>query len=274
MKTLVIYHGKCLDGFTAAWCAWRLFGDFVEYLPAAYVSQPPDVTGRDVYIVDFSYPRAQLLEMHAKADSLRVLDHHKTAQADLDGLDFCTFDMNRSGAGMAWDEFYPGQPRPALVDYVEDRDLWRFKLPMSKEVNAYIGSYDLTFDNWNTIARAIEEDLGGVVNIGSALLRAVDRYVKEMSAVARMRVIDGHTVPVVNAPYINTSELVGYLAEQNSDAPFAAAWYQSSAGFYKYSLRSRGANGADVSAIAKQFGGGGHKNAAGFSVPMRVDGAV
>lgn len=261
-KQLVIYHGSCIDGFTAAWCAWRKFGDSAEYVPGIYGQPPPDVTWRDVLIVDYSYPRAVLLEMKERAASLRVLDHHKTAEADLAGLDFCLFDVNRSGAGIAWDELHPSETRPELVDYVEDRDLWRWKLSGSREVNAYIGSVEQTFEAWEKLYDECEYLQYEVIAGGKAILRGIDRYCSEMSKQARWVDFAGHTVPVVNAPYINTSELVGYLAERRPES-FAVGWFQRGDGKYQYSLRSRG--DFDVSEVAKQFGGGGHKNAAGFT---------
>ncbi len=280
---LVIYHADCLDGFTAAWCAWCKFGDEAEYVPAKYGDTPPDVTGRDVLIADFSYSRHVLLELKSKANSIRVLDHHKTAEEELRGLDFCLFDMNRSGAGISFDELHPerGGARVALVNYVEDRDLWRFALPQSKEVNAYINSFDQTFEQWSKLDGELSRGSGvpKAAEFGLQLLRGVDRYVKEMSAHARAVSLPETwlppspiIVPVVNAPYINTSELVGHLAEVGQKeylAPFAVGWFQRGDGKYQYSLRSRGE--FDVSAVAKRFGGGGHRNAAGFVVDRRVD---
>jgi oligoribonuclease NrnB/cAMP/cGMP phosphodiesterase (DHH superfamily) len=122
MSVLVIYHGNCTDGFTAAWVAARALGA-TELYPAEYGKEPPYelARGRQVYVVDFSYPRERLERLRATCKSLVVLDHHKTAEADLRGLDYCTFDMNRSGAVLAWDHFHREEPRPWLVDYVEDR---------------------------------------------------------------------------------------------------------------------------------------------------------
>lgn len=267
----VIYHANCIDGFTAAWVAHLRFGDDAEYIPAQYGEAPPVVIGEDVLILDFSYPRETLLEMHNVAQSLRVLDHHKTAEASLAGLDFCTFDMNRSGAGLAWDELHGGDRSP-LVDYVEDRDLWRWKLPGSKEINAWIGSFDQSFMTWGVMSRSIVNGWNDCHGIGAALLRGVDRYCREMGRQARFIEFAGHAgIPVVNAPYINTSELVGSLAEHPSGtghALFAVGWFQRGDGKYQYSLRSRG--DFDVSLVAKQYGGGGHKNAAGFTVEKLV----
>lgn len=267
-KRLVIYHANCIDGFTAAWAAWCAFGDDAQYMPAKYGDGAPVVNGLDVTIVDFSYPRDALLAMEEQANSLLVLDHHKTAQADLEGLNFCTFDMGRSGAGLAWDVLKSGVCRPPLINYVEDRDLWRFALPCSKEINAFIGTFEQTFGDWSLLDHALEDDFGGCAGAGGAVLRGVDRYCREMAEHLRFVQIGQHIVPCVNAPYINTSELVGHLAETHSRSPFAAGWFQRGDGQYQYSLRSRG--DFDVSAVAKLFGGGGHKNAAGFVVGERV----
>lgn len=262
MKRLVIYHANCIDGFTAAWAAWLKYGDEAEYLPASYGDAPPDVTGRTVLVVDFSYPRDVMIKMNAQAHSLLVLDHHKTAQAALDGLAFATFDMARSGAGLAWDCLHPEKKRLWLIDYVEDRDLWRWALPESKEVNAWISACKReSFIDWSELSSTPSVE---VIANGKAVLAYIDRYVSEMTEQARVISFEGYAVPCVNAPYICISELVGKLAET---APFAIGWSQRTDGFYAYSLRSRAPDGVDVSEIAKRFGGGGHRHSAGFVLP-------
>lgn len=264
-KRLVIYHAKCRDGFTAAWAAWRLFGDVeTDYLPASYGDEPPDLAGREeVLIVDFSYPRAVLLVM-AMVVSLEVFDHHKTAEADLAGLPFAVFDPNRSGAGLTWDRLHK-TPRPWLVNYVEDRDLWRFALPRSKEVNAWIGaSPSEAFSQWDDL------ELLGVAmasDRGEAVLTFIDRMVHESTAHARTVFFEGHNVPIVNAGPGIISELLNVLAET---AAFAIGWFQRGDGFFIYSLRSS-RDGVDVSEIAKRHGGGGHRNAAGFQARDRLE---
>jgi uncharacterized protein len=285
MKPLVIYHGNCLDGFTAAWVmrGWLLdwppfVGDApsdcgldAEFFAAHYAPQServdlPDVTDRQVWMVDFCTRREQLLELKADASSLVVLDHHKTAQAACEGLDFCTFDMERSGAMLAWNYCYPRTTAPWIVRYAQDRDLWQFALPRSREVNAFLQSQPMTFDTWDRIGALLTADQAA--DRGRGALDYIERYVREMKQQARRVTFAGHDdIPVVNAPYISVSDIAGALAEE---APFAVAWFQNSSGTYTYSLRSRG--DFDVSAIAQQFGGGGHKNAAGFTVAERVSG--
>lgn len=268
-KKLVIYHADCTDGFTAAWAAWvsKDWHD-AEFIAARYGDPPPDVFGRHVLIVDFSFPRAVLEDMHAVAASLRVLDHHKTAQADLEGLDYATFDMTKSGAMLAWEFCNPGPATPALVRYVQDRDLWEFKLPMSREVSALISTVKKEFRLWSELAQLISatersgEEARIVFAQGAVVLRSTERYVEETRTRARMVDVVGYSVPCINSTYA-LSELVGELAEGH---PFAVGWFERQDGSFQYSLRSRGSQGIDVSEVARKFGGGGHRNASGFEL--------
>lgn len=282
MKRLVLYHADCIDGWTAAWCAWRKFGDGAEYVPAKYGQPQPDVTGRDVLILDFSYPRATLIEMAEKSSRLRLFDHHLTAQKDIEGFVATghiaapgrfdvVFDMERSGAGITWDVLHGnaalGWHRPLLVDYVEDRDLWRFKLPGSKRINAYIGATARdSFATWDRLAEEVGNATDWVREMGAAIELEVCNFVREMSGQARTLRVDGYDVPVVNTPYVHTSEVVGELAKT---WPFAVGWFQRGDGRFQYSLRSRGE--LDVSDVARRFGGGGHAKAAGFVADVAAD---
>lgn len=266
MATTVIYHGDCNDGFAAAWVAWMKLGDGTAYVPAKYGDDPPPVgPGDEVYILDFSYPREVLLDLRSKAGSLLVLDHHKTAEADLKDLPFCVFDMEQSGAALAWQHFFPQGARPWIVDYVQDRDLWTWSLEHSRQVNAAISSWSRSFDAWDRIWVS-PAGFEHAISDGIAILRYIDQYTEEMCAHARWVDFVGERVPIVNAPYKGISEICGKLAEQ---APFSLGWFQRGDGKYQYSLRSRG--DYDVSALARSHGGGGHKNSAGFVSDEQLD---
>lgn len=285
-KVLCIYHGKCADGFTAAWAVYQALGENVEFHPGVYQEPPPNVTGRDVVIVDFSYKRPVLLEMAAVARSIVVLDHHKTAAEDLagfptptqynpheigDAADFgnfsrihALFDMDRSGAGIAWDFFHPGKPRPAIVNYAEDRDLWRFNLEHSRAISAYVFSFEYTFANWDALATTLDEAFSTVVAAGTAIEGKHHKDVAELVGVCKRRVkIGGVEVWAASLPYTLTSD-AGHLMATGE--PFAACYWDTPEGRV-FSLRSTD-EGQDVSAIAKQYGGGGHRNASGFKVPL------
>ena len=266
MTTHVIYHGHCYDGFTAAWAAYRALGKDAEYIPAKYGDAPPPLpeTAR-VVIADFSYPRAVLEDLRQRVASLTILDHHKTAQADLDGFPGATFDMDHSGACLAWRYFHPKTHDPLFVQYIEDRDLWRFKLPHSREISAYIQSFDYSFLNWDRfhdeISNSIDGFCRGPVTEGSAILRAKEQMVKQMAYNVTFQDWDGLRVPVANAACY-FSEVGEQLCIDHPDAKFSAYYFDRRDGKRQWGLRSRG--GFDVSAVAKKRGGGGHPGAAGF----------
>lgn len=148
-RPLVIYHSPCLDGFTAAWSCWLKNPDW-EYYPGVHGEAPPDVSGRQVFLLDFSYKFPVMEKLLKAADWVVVLDHHKTAEADLtplleSGRLGGKFDMKHSGAYLAWEYFHPEEPVPYFVKLVEDRDLWKFDLPHSRELNSLFFSYDYDF---------------------------------------------------------------------------------------------------------------------------------
>lgn len=270
-KPLVIYHGNCADGFSGAWCFWRKYGNDAEYVAGVYQQEPPDVTGRCVYLVDFSYKRDVVLRMLGSAEHIVLIDHHKTALEDLAGIQsekFSTFtDLERSGATLAWDFLFPGEPKPLLLGHIEDRDLWRFRLPHTREIQANIFSYEYTFDNWDKLMSANQAELMQMTAAGAAIERKHHKDIAELVSVCKRRlVIAGHDVPVASLPYTLSSD-AGHLMAQGE--PFAACYWDTSDG-RTFSLRSSD-DGLDVSEVAKLYGGGGHKRAAGFKVPRDHD---
>lgn len=262
----VVYHNNCYDGFTAAWVCRKALKD-ASFLPASYGDPVPEFTKDDtVYIVDFSYPRDILEKIYETVEGrLVVLDHHKTAQAALEGLSYCHFDMTRSGAGMAWDYFFPHKKRTLLVDYTEDRDLWNWKLSFSHEINAYTSSLPREFGEYDTLAERLESNFNKYVEIGLAILRYTNQKVDEaIKNGIQWREIGGYSIPCVNVPYHMGSDVGNRLLKLYPDAPFSGYFLFNSNGDEQWGLRGRDSDDFDVSEIAKQYGGGGHKKASGF----------
>lgn len=260
-KRIVVYHDRCHDGITALFVALQHWPDAEPY--AGNYDVPPDMErlrGADVAIIDFSWKRPAMLAVKDVARTLLVLDHHKTAEAELAGLDGCVFDMGRSGAGLAWD-WLIGGARPRLIDYVEDRDLWRFCLPRCREVHAACNSYPLTL-----AARTLlmDRDVDALADEGAGILRYHDKLVASIAEQAGTLALGGYTVPAVACPAIELISDVGHTLARG--APFAAMFIDKPDGARQYSLRSDD-NGIDVGAFARSFGGGGHPHAAGFTVP-------
>jgi uncharacterized protein len=265
---LVLFHKGCHDGFTAAWVA-KLKMPNAECLPWNYGDPPPlaaEVAGRDVYILDFSFLHYEIVLLDDACNHLEVLDHHKTAEAALKGLECCTFNMNHSGAMLAWLRFFPGKEPLRLVSYVEDRDLWRWDLQFSREISYWLRGFPMTFDDWREAATLLEDDYRQVIREGIACSRLVDTEVERACKNAYGKFFNGleEAVPTCNAANFQ-SEITERLLEKNPSAPMAAVFY-SDREFYNWSLRSR--SGFDCSAIAKLYGGGGHAQAAGFRMRL------
>lgn len=301
-KPLCIYHANCADGFAAAWVVRKFFEGEVDFFAAQYGHVPPDVAGRDVIMVDFSYKRPVLKAMAEMAHSVIVLDHHKTAEEELrDSLPMvgdhikpypssvawwekvvrncgasmghyhALFDMERSGAGLTWDFFFPQTSRLRLIDHVEDRDLWRFNLNGTRQVQSCVVSYPFDFEVWDRLMDRAERDQGHAEMFaeGNAIDRKLQQDIASILATPpRRMVLGGVSVPVVNAPGMWASDMAGKLAETE---PFGAIYFDTPTERV-FSLRSRGEGGADVAIIAKSYGGGGHRNAAGFQMPLGWEG--
>jgi oligoribonuclease NrnB/cAMP/cGMP phosphodiesterase (DHH superfamily) len=255
---VVVYHDNCHDGITAFWCAKQKYPEAEGY-PGKYQVSPDleRLRGRDVIFVDFSYKRPQMVRVCEVAKSLLVLDHHETAQKELQGLPYCVFDLNRSGAGIAWD-ILMGGPRPPLVDYVEDRDLFRFALPNSREVHAALSQFPLDYETRCVLMRTSIESL---VAEGRILLRYHNKLVDSAATSALPMAIQEYLIPSVCCPTIEIISDLGHKLAQ--DAPFALTWTEFSDGVCTTSLRSSD-QGVAVNNIASAFGGGGHPKAAGF----------
>ena len=294
---IVVYHDHCADGFAAAWACWMRWRDGCTYLPASYGQTLPGVAGRNVLLVDFSYKRGVLESMAASAASVVVLDHHKTAQADLEPFSrfadkperfthaavasmvgdlhrggypaiLASFDMERSGARMAWDFCHPGVPAPLLVRLVEDRDLWRFTMEETKPFSLWLRSEPFGFERFELLAQALEEAREGeqIMSEARAMQRFFDAKVSEIASFARRRRVGAFEPVAVNCPPMFSSEVGHALLDRHPDAPFAAMYFDGPSA-RMWSLRSRD-DREDVSAVATMFGGGGHRNAAGFGVPL------
>lgn len=279
-----------------------------DFHPGVYGETPPDCTDRVVYLVDFSYKREVVEEIINVAKMVFLIDHHKTAIEDLRcfydathpaweerflGKFYAYTDLERSGAMLAWDFIHnsafnqhgheqgPGDPfyikPPVLLEHVQDRDLWRFKLDGTRPIQAAVFSYEYTFENWDylMLGGGDSTPLMNLLNLrraGEAIERKHFKDIREMIATAtRWMVIGDVYMPVLNCPYMWGSDAGHIMATEMADpqaggGPIGvAAYYYDTNEHRIFGLRSEGS--IDVSAIAKLYGGGGHKNAAGFKVP-------
>lgn len=290
MDIVVIYHANCWDGYCAAWLMHNVY-PHARFIPAHYGNRlPSGLKNKHVYMLDFCFKESDVLdELMDKAESVMIVDHHKTVLDVLaplmhkDPKENCQiiFDIDKSGGRLTWEMLVEqhktvanniitsvdtvdvaGTTLPWLVAYTEDRDLWHHALPYSKAVNAALRSYQLNFEQWDMLART--KPLSHVGD-GEAILRAEAMFVNSHVRNAHFITLDGHRVPCVNATILH-SEIAGKLAK---DQPFGVCYFDRHDGKRQFSLRST-PDGLDVAEIAVKFGGGGHKHAAGFEIDTGI----
>lgn len=280
-NALVLYHANCTDGFGSAWAFHRLVEKNyakTEYHAMKYeedvfekIPQSTWESNIDVLILDFSFSRQVITQLCELASQVVVLDHHKTAAEilkdwpDAPSNSLIRFDMNRSGAGMSWDFFSLNghQDRPALINYIEDRDLWRFKLWSSKEISAVILNTPFEFDEFTSLDISLQNNPSQIIVAGRELLKQNQRHVKKIIESSKREItFFEHKGLICNCPGHFASDVGNDLVEESGT--FGACYYYASNGHIHVSLRSKDSSPVDVSEIAKKFGGGGHRNAAGF----------
>jgi hypothetical protein len=272
LKKAVIYHGGgCYDGFTAAWVAHKVWPD-ADFYPMLHSDTLPDLTGREVVLLDITFSLPVMERLCQMASAVMVIDHHFTSKAVLDVLGdrvWAHLDMERSGAGLAWDVLM-GTPRPWLVKYVEDRDLSRFQYGEKTHLyHAALTAHPQTFEVWETFARRLPRE---TIDHGKPIRAARLKLAHELCEKATViEIIESLPIAVwcVNAPLSLTFEVNEILAERPTPwagirLPVLSWHWDGPRGVNYYSLRSW-EGGPDVERIARSFGGGGHKTAAGFT---------
>lgn len=268
---LVIYHGFCQDGFSSAFTAWLYLGGInVEYYGAKHGNPPPDVKGRNVLICDFSYNYATVCDMIKETNSLLIIDHHKTAEKELENIpdEYKIFDMDHSGAYLTWRYFYPNNHVPKFILYVEDKDLWKFKHEETMPFTQYLNCVEQNFYNYRKLLR--DDVVASFTNKGKTLLMSLKQDLDMLTRSAGMRrekLADGN---IYNIIYVNSSihksELGNHLLSIYQGADFSAVYqYLEEKNITAFSLRSEDKR-TDVAYIAKLYGGGGHRNASGLSL--------
>jgi hypothetical protein len=275
---LVIYHADCADGFGAAWVIWSLFSHW-EFMEGRYGMQLPDVRDRVVYMVDFSFKRPELYELARSATSIIIIDHHESAIRELampfTGDNICpihtSLSLEHSGAILTWRWFLPGVEPPELLLYIEDRDLWRKKLPGCDEVAFALRQYPQDVALWGKL---MDEGVTRLITEGGPILRyyqrQVDNQIEEWCRTPTYIGIGQAVGPCLNSTMEYASELAQGLADQwdaeYEGAGFGVVFQHRGESHIKYSLRSNTPDGANVSEIAEMIGGGGHRHSAGFTI--------
>lgn len=301
---VVLYHANCTDGFASAFISWLWFKDTADYFPVQYGEDHPQFVDKHIFIVDFSYDRLQLNAMAKVNHDITIIDHHKTAQQELmqfvpknihlktddtqeymwikhpelDKNVYVIFDMSRSGAQLVWREAFVAESEPTWVTLIGMRDLWKHKLPQFKELyelscecfHAALNSRKFEFSYWASQfdTDMMESNVALLISEGAAINRANKITVNNISKGARVINTRFGPAAICNANGMFASDLGNLLSE---GVPYSITWFMLDTDFVVASLRSNQASptSQDVSEIAKYYGGGGHKHAAGFKMKLQ-----
>lgn len=267
---VVFYHAGCTDGFTAAWVAWKKFGNKAEYVAYTYEDVIPDLRKKRIYTVDLTFENAKEVNVLIKNNIfLTSIDHHITNKERTLATHKPLYDINHSGCTLAWQYFFPNKAVPKFLLAVEDVDLWRHRLPGGQALYNYLDLFDFDFKTYSRLIADFE--LTGkrkqMLAAGNMLLERSNKIMeRHINKSARLVKLAGHTVYAINSTD-NTSDMGEKLYKLLP--PFAIMWREIKDGKVIVSLRGDGS--VDTSAIAQKYGGGGHRNSSGFVLPSLKD---
>lgn len=260
---VIVYHGECRDGFGGAWAAWKKFGSKAHYIPYRHGDVPKiNISNAEVYFIDLVYPFAELKTMRAKNNRIIIIDHHQSNANKIAFADESLYTMEHSGSVLAWRYFHPKKKPPKFLLFIEDTDLGHWKLPHTKEAFAYISAHPYNFKKWNTLAKTFHQPAlqRKALAEGKLLLNCEKQITEQIATDAEVVEFEGYKCLAANSPILVTS--IGTELARRMP-PISIVWSKR-AGYYRVSLRSVG--DIDVAKIAQKYGGGGHKNAAGFTI--------
>lgn len=286
-KNIVIYHGNCADGFGAAWAMKNNFPERIEVFIAGQYGKldPVLATVRDcnLLFVDFSYKLDMMMSLCRNGNTITLIDHHKSMFEDLGTeFDLSHCSLEKSGAVLAFEYCYrlrygrnPEQFQiPLLLRYIQDRDLWKFNIPASKEIAAWYFSYPYDFEGWNQLARKLEMNEEEAIAEGEAILRKQEKDMAEYLAAGvetKMQIVNPNTgktyvdIPAVNCPYFWASEIGHKMAEKSEHGVGATFYFRGSEAVISFRSIAK-AGGILAKDVAVQYGGGGHPHASGCTL--------
>lgn len=294
-------HAGCMDGSASA-ILFRHAGGKKENTHWVPAGRADDVLSKStaindsnipILLVDISPSTVEFARFLVARGNVWIIDHHKTATF-LNGMhpNFFVDEANEACGCENFRRFLVAcdiGPRfngvmnvvPGFNDdhykrftrIIDDHDRWQLKIPFSIELPkffAFVGQKDFVERMMNLQERfAIEKD--SYWTPFEADLMAIIRRVQESkyrSAFEKMQVVPRRflgkdvTAAYLISDEVNNSEMLNLYLTEHPEVDVAI---QISFGLQKVSMRSNGQ--IDVAELCKQYGGGGHKSAAGHPLP-------
>ena len=280
MFDICFYHFPCSDGITSAWCVKRGLPNIYLYgvKPGVKEVNNKYYNDKSIVFVDCCPSEDLLDDILIRCKNITILDHHITNKELIEKYQGhpkleAVFDMDRAGCQITWDYFFPTEKRYWFVDYVADRDLWKFELENSKLINLALFEFEyLTLEGLYKIPpyneeKFIKETLLPQIKIIEDKNKRIMEHDTYKTKRAKLSVGDNKYDLWLGCTSGFLVSDFGHLLynkkfDDNTMPDCAAIWkYDLENDLFKVSLRGEK---VDVSKIAKHFGGGGHKAAAGF----------
>lgn len=261
---VVFYHNDCTDGFTAAWVAWKKFGDKAKYIGLNPSEAPPMLHQRRIYTLDMSFS-GPITEDLMRDNQLTSIDHHISNKEVTLSTFEPSYALNHSGCVLAWQYFFPKKAVPKFLLNVEDVDLWNNKITDSHILYAYLELFEYSFKNWSKLISDFEvaHKRTKMIDTGRLLQKHEDEMMKyDIEKFAKLVEFGGHRVYAINTT--RSSSAIGAILVIKRP-PFSIIWKEHKDGIILVSLRGDGS--FDCSKLAAKYGGGGHHNSSGFTLP-------
>ena len=279
------YHSADLDGHCSGALIKMAYPECVlikiNYGDAFPWELIPIGCGEKVFMVDFSLqPYTEMRKLAIHADPLIWIDHHKSAIEERDIFSDTYLGIQTSGIGacaLVWEYIQSKsnlKETPTFVKLLAEYDVWNhtdprtllFQYGMRQQGNTYPDNQDF----WKSLFDT--EKVQRIIEVGSIILSyQTTENKKYANACAFDTELDGLKCIAINKMLTNSQLFDSIWDENKYDAMLVFGFRK---GTWTVSLYSTKQN-IDVSVIAKNRGGGGHKQAAGFQcsvLPFKMKG--
>jgi oligoribonuclease NrnB/cAMP/cGMP phosphodiesterase (DHH superfamily) len=292
---IIVYHEYCSDGTASAWIVKR-HNPYAQLINCKAGQNPnlnmENIKSSNIIFVDICPSVDYLLTLCNIANKVVILDHHISAYRNIEEIEnkpenlFTLFDMNRSGCMITWDFFNSGLTRPWFIDYIGDRDLWKWELPNSKNINtALFEEKHITFNGLNILydRYVTKEQINKLIEDMNERGNQINKFRNELIEKETKKAIHCtfqfeetlYNVWLYNGPEDLRSDIGNALMQinfKNGLKPDFSINWRYDVKTHEFWLSMRGEEWSpDLSVICRKYNGGGHPKASGCSMSGNIE---
>ena len=272
-KVYCYFHNDDPDGWSSSAVVKMKYPN-AEFYGYNYEKKLDLVKGYDiVYMVDISSTNKDMKYLMENNKKFVWIDHHakkiwdayKELGKEIDGLRDA--ESKHSACVLTWKYLFPDKDVPELLKYIEDIDIWKWKLSYTDEINiALFIEYMEDRDQLIFIMKHWECTRDQLLDNGVTYIKMRKHEVQSSIKIMKEINWNNYKIAIVNS-HLHGSFIGHEILDTRKDIDFVVIWYIYN-DVVKCSLRSRG--NVDVAEIASKYGGGGgHKPAAGLTVTLK-----